>query len=87
MQCQSEIMDPLSFTLMGGYDLVIPIISSFDGSNNLKNLTRYDGGRAVCAFCRILACEAPHKLDWRDVRLNPLSRKFGIDEDCDFPVW
>ena len=31
-------MDPLPFTLMGGYDLVILITSSFYGSNNLKNL-------------------------------------------------
>ena len=37
-QCQSKIMNPLSFTLMGGYDLVIPITSLFYEPNNLKNL-------------------------------------------------
>ena len=37
-QCQSEITDPLPFTLMRGYDLVITITSSFYRPNNLKNL-------------------------------------------------
>ena len=31
-------MDPLLFILMGGYDPVIPITSSFYGPNNLKDL-------------------------------------------------
>ena len=31
-------MDPLPFTLMGDYDPVIPIISSFYGLNNLEDL-------------------------------------------------
>ena len=31
-------MDPLPFILMKGYDLVIPITSSFYGPNNLEDL-------------------------------------------------
>ena len=38
LQYQSEIMDPLLFTLIGGYDLVISITSLFYGPNNLKDL-------------------------------------------------
>ena len=38
LQCQSEMIDLLSFTLMRGYDLVITIIISFKESNNLKDL-------------------------------------------------
>ena len=32
------LMDPLSSNLMGGYDSVITITSSFKGPNNLKDL-------------------------------------------------
>ena len=39
LQCQSKIIDPLPFTLMKGYDLVITIMSSFYEPNNLEDLT------------------------------------------------
>ena len=32
------LMDPLSFNLMGGYDLVVTITSSFYRPNNLEDL-------------------------------------------------
>ena len=38
LQCLFEILDSLSHTLMGGYDLVFPITSSFYKPNNLKDL-------------------------------------------------
>ena len=42
LQCQSEIMDLLSFILTGVYDLVTIITSSSYGPNNLENLVNFE---------------------------------------------